>query len=406
MTSQLRVAVANWTSRRVGGIEDYLSLLIPALHGAGFPTALWHEIDTPRDRQLISMPPGTFNFSAAEMGTRAALDALREWRPDVIYVHGLIDAQVEQELMGMGPSVFFLHAYRGTCISGSKTLTRPVAMPCDRAFGWPCLLHYFPQGCGGRSPVTMWQQYKRQSVQLEILRKYTSILTHSTHMSREMEKHGLQADVVPFPVEPISRSEVYAGDGTWRLLYASRMEYLKGGSFLLDALPHVAAAIKRKIHLTLAGDGPERGDLQARARAIETESLTTNFVGWIRQECVGALMQGADLLVVPSVLPEPLGSVGPAAAQHGLPAAAFDVGGIRTWLVDGVSGHLASGTPPTPQGLAAAIVRCLEDPDHYMKLRHGAADVARRFTMTQHLPTLIARLERAASVGAISGMSR
>jgi glycosyltransferase involved in cell wall biosynthesis len=270
-------------------------------------------------------------------------------------------------------------------------------MPCDRTFGWPCLLNYFPHGCGGRSPITMWNQYQRQSVQLDILRKYTNILTHSTHMAREMEKHGLQADVVPFPVELVSRAETYAGDGTWRLLYASRMEYLKGGSFLLDALPLVASATTCRIRLTLAGDGPERGALEARARAIEGDGVTTKFVGWVSQECVGALMRQTDLMVVPSVLPEPFGSVGPAAMQHGLPAAAFDVGGIGTWLIDGVSGHLASGNPPTPRGLAAAIVKCLEDPDHYLALRKGANDIAKRFTMTQHLPTLIAHLEQAAS---------
>src|SRR5206468_4905374 len=141
----------------------------------------------------------------------------------------------------------------------------------------------------------------------------------------------------------------------------------------------------------------ERGALEARARAIETESVATKFVGWVTQERVGALMRQADLMVVPSILPEPFGSVGPAAAQHGLPCAAFDVGGIRTWLVDGISGHLASGNPPTPQGLAAAIVRCLGDSNHYMALRDGASEIAKRFTMTQHLPTLIAHLERAAS---------
>lgn len=405
MTSPLRVAVANWSSRRVGGIEDYLSLLIPALHNAGISTAFWHEIDEPVDRRIIDLPPGVVHLSAAQLGTDAAIHALRQWRPDVIYTHGLIDAQVERQLMSMGPSVFFLHAYRGTCISGGKTFTRPAAMPCDRTFGWPCLLQYFPHGCGGRSPVTMWNQYQRQSLQLDILRKYTNILTHSTHMVREMEKHGVQADVVPFPVESVSHVGTYAGDGTWRLLYASRMEYLKGGSYLLDALPFVAQATKRRIRLTLAGDGPERMDLEARARAIEGDRVTTDFVGWVTQECVGALMRQTDLMVVPSVLPEPFGSVGPAAAQHGLPAAAFDVGGIRTWLVDGISGHLASGNPPTPRGLAAAIVRCLEDSDHYMALREGASEIAKRFTMAQHLPALVARLEQAASVSAVTALS-
>ena len=58
-------------------------------------------------------------------------------------------------------------------------------------------------------------------------------------------------------------------------------------------------------------------------------------------------MKNMDLLVVPSVWPEPFGLVGPEAAHHGVPSAAFAVGGIPEWLVDGVSGHLAAGDRPT-----------------------------------------------------------
>jgi glycosyltransferase involved in cell wall biosynthesis len=106
-------------------------------------------------------------------------------------------------------------------------------------------------------------------------------------------------------------------------------------------------------------------------------------------------MKSADLLVVPSLWPEPFGSVGPAAGQHGLPAAAFAVGGIPQWLLDGVTGHLAPSDPPTSAGLACAIIRCLEDPLHYTALREGARQMASTFTMERHLPELIKVLARA-----------
>ena len=67
----------------------------------------------------------------------------------------------------------------------------------------------------------------------------------------------------------------------------------------------------------------------------------------------------ADLLVVPSLWPEPFGLVGLEAARHRLPVAAFAVGGIPDWLRPGVNGYLAPGDPPTPGGLADAIIACL-----------------------------------------------
>ena len=106
-------------------------------------------------------------------------------------------------------------------------------------------------------------------------------------------------------------------------------------------------------------------------------------------------MLESRLLVVPSVWPEPFGSVGMAAARYGVPAAAFAVGGIPQWLHDGVNGHLSPGTPPTADGLADAIVRCLSDPRHYEALSRAARRMAAAFTMERHLPPLITILQRA-----------
>jgi glycosyltransferase involved in cell wall biosynthesis len=69
--------------------------------------------------------------------------------------------------------------------------------------------------------------------------------------------------------------------------------------------------------------------------------------------------------------------------------AAFDVGGIPDWLLDGVNGFLASGSPPTSEGLAQAIIKCLEDPATYAGLRKGASEVAQQFNIKNHLIALL-----------------
>jgi glycosyltransferase involved in cell wall biosynthesis len=83
-----------------------------------------------------------------------------------------------------------------------------------------------------------------------------------------------------------------------------------------------------------------------------------------------------------------------AAARHGVPAAAFAVGGIPQWLHDGVNGHLAPGSPPTVAGLTDAVVRCLDDPRHYEDLSRGAHRLSATFTMEKHLPALMRIFER------------
>ena len=132
------------------------------------------------------------------MGTGASLRALRDWKPDLLYVQGSENVDLERQLLDVAPAVLFLHTYVGTCISGLKTFTRPTMTPCSRAFGLPCLVQYFPRGCGGNNPVTMVRLYKEQETRLKLLGRYRAILTHTEHMRHEMAKHGLQAQVVPY----------------------------------------------------------------------------------------------------------------------------------------------------------------------------------------------------------------
>jgi glycosyltransferase involved in cell wall biosynthesis len=394
----MRIAIVNWSSRRVGGIEEYLSLAIPALHEAGHDVAFWHEMDVPDDRPTVEVPAGVVDICASRVGMEAAIAAVRQWKPDVVYVHGMRDIGVEKRLLGLGASVYFVHTYTGTCITGAKTFTKPSITPCDRAFGWPCLVQYFPRGCGGRSPITMWRQFAQQSQQLALLQQYSAVLTHTAHIRDEMTRHGVPAAVVSYPVRSNARPTTKTrATGPWRLLFAGRMTRLKGGEYLVDALPTVAAALDRPVHLAFAGDGSERGVLAKRASEIAAASsrISIDFLGWLDSDRVSDVLSATDLLVVPSVWPEPFGSVGPAAASYGVPSAAFDVGGISEWLLDGVSGHLAPGHPPTADGLAAAILKCLADPSHYDELKTGSLNASRRFTMARHLSELLPMLQQA-----------
>ena len=392
----MRLAIASWSSRRVGGVEDYIAALLPALSERGVELAFWHESEGPIDRASIPIPPGVPAIGVSATGVDAAFEQLRAWKPDVIYSQGIQDPAIEARLLDVAPAMLFLHTYTGTCISGTKMFAFPEPTPCERTFGLMCLANYFPRRCGGSSPVTMLSLFRSQSRRLAMLHRYRSILTHTAHMRDEMKRHGLRATLVPFGVDtsrPDDRSR--RGGDTWRLLFAARMERLKGGDYLLHALPEVARAAGRPVHAIFAGDGSERERWERKAREIQaaTASLTIEFTGWISQDAVGELMKTVDLLVVPSVWPEPFGMVGVSAAAHGVPAAAFAVGGIAQWLEDGVTGHLAPANPPTAAGLARTILRCLGDTAHLTELREGARTMAARFTMERHVAALMGELK-------------
>ena len=164
-------------------------MVLPSLRNTGLDVAFWHERDTPVDRAAIEPPPDVPFWCAEEMGAEASLSALREWKPDVLYVNGMQSVYLERRLLDIAPAVLFLHTYTGTCISGQKTFTRPTVVPCARQFGPPCLVQYFPRGCGGNNPLTMVRLYKEQAERLAQLRRYRAILTHTEHMRQEMVRH-------------------------------------------------------------------------------------------------------------------------------------------------------------------------------------------------------------------------
>lgn len=253
----------------------------------------------------------------------------------------------------------------------------------------------------------MLRLYRQQRERLELLSRYRAIVTHSTHMQNEYIKHGLTAERV-FNVRygsgPESDAQGYLdrslpNDRPWRLLFVGRMDPLKGGRELLQALPDVATRLNRNIHLTFAGDGPERAAweaLAARVRRAEPH-LQVDFTGWIDRAAVDTLCAESDLLVLPSLWPEPLALVGLEAARHRLPVAAFDVGGISDWLSPGQNGFLAPGNPPTVDGLVDAIVACLKDPRTLARLREGAARISADFAFDRHVDLLLRAFAEAAS---------
>ena len=108
------------------------------------------------------------------------------------------------------------------------------------------------------------------------------------------------------------------------------------------------------------------------------------------------LLTDCDVLVLPSLWPEPFGLVGSEAARHGVPVVAFAVGGITEWLTDGVNGYLAPGDPPSAAGLAAAIVKCLRNAPAPSSLNRRASDTARRFDLEKHLAGLLELFGRVA----------
>ncbi|MEE9274883.1 MAG: glycosyltransferase family 4 protein, partial [bacterium] len=174
------------------------------------------------------------------------------------------------------------------------------------------------------------------------------------------------------------------------ILALGRLTPEKGFQHLIEALPHIEAPTV----LEIGGDGPYAEELR-RLAARAPERHTVLFSGAIPRGRISEAFARARVAAVPSIWPEPFGIVGLEAMAHGLPAVAFDVGGIRDWLADGETGALVP-RKDIP-ALARALDAYLSDPG--LAQRHGAAGreaVRKRFLPERHISRLLEVFEEAA----------
>lgn len=393
MSQGMRILLVTRHRAVVGGVESYLRTLVPLLQARGHAPGLLFEHDAVPGQVRVDGGLDLPVWSLAALGRQGVLDGVAAWRPERVYQHGVQELDLEEALLERYPALLFLHAYYGTCISGMKRHAFPQPMPCQRVFGPGCLVRYLPRRCGGLSPVTALREYRYQRRRLELVRRYGTVLVGSRAMREEYLRHGLaesQVTCVPLfgdgapDAEPPTPRPL-----SGQVLMVGRLTELKGGVELVRALPRARAALGRELELVVAGEGPERPRMRAEA---EARRVPVRFAGWVDRGERERLMRGADLLAVPGVWPEPFGMVGVEAGGVGLPSVAFAVGGIPDWCEPGVSGELAPGDPPTPEGLADAIVRALGDAGHHARLREGAWRMAQHFRAEAHVDTLCALL--------------
>jgi glycosyltransferase involved in cell wall biosynthesis len=189
-------------------------------------------------------------------------------------------------------------------------------------------------------------------------------------------------DIVPNGVD-ISRFETSArGEAreifgipadTRVIASVGRLSPEKGYDTLLRAMESVVQCCPRCL-LLLAGDGPQRTELQQQASV---------FGGQVRllgaQEDVAPLLAAADVFAAPS-RSEGQGIAVLEAMAAGLPVAASGVGGLVEVVADGRTGLLVP--PDDPPALAEALCTLLLSPEVGAEMgREGRRVVAERYSL-------------------------
>jgi glycosyltransferase involved in cell wall biosynthesis len=396
----VRILFANDGIGDAGGVQSYLAAVMPALAARGHPVALLH-VDPLRAVADSPAPAGATHFSAAQRGIGGAVDDALAWGPDLAFIHNMRVLDVDRRLCAAVPAVKFMHGYFGTCVSGQKAHLFPGPQPCGKPFGPGCIPIYATRRCGRMRPGAIANGYRWAGEQNALFGGYASIVTASTHMRNEYLRNGAPADRVhAIPLFPTIAGDPVGPPADFRVLFLGRMTPIKGGDLLIRAVADASARLGRAIPLTMAGDGPERAAWERLAARLGVDAT---FAGWVDDHARADLYRAASLLAVPSVWPEPFGLVGLEAGVFGVPAVAFDVGGIANWLQPGVNGWLVPGSLPSTGAMADAILHAARNPDLLARMRAGARAAAERMSLAVHVEALERVLAAAADVPVVAG---
>jgi glycosyltransferase involved in cell wall biosynthesis len=382
----MRILLVNEARSGGGGVESYLASVVPELRARGHAVGLLYA--NTASEQGPTDVAAEVSWSVKDLGLDAAIAAARAWRPDVCFAHNMRYLDIEHAIVDAWPTVKMMHAYAGACLSGHKAFSWPRLQPCDRTCGAGCLAHFLPRRCGRLRPDVMLDQYRWATRQQVIFGRYKAMVVASEHMRREFARYGDLASritTIPlFTAGPAAAAPVRNLD----VVFLGRLTPLKGTEVLLEALAAAGRSLGRPLAALVAGDGPARPALTARAAALASEgALRADIPGWLNRARRDAALARASVLALPSQWPEPFGLVGLEAARFGVPAVAFDVGGIRTWLGDGDNGILV----PIAGGARAfgdAVASLLGDRTRLAALSVGATAASARFSAAAHVDAL------------------
>lgn len=357
----------------VGGLERGVRMICDLLEEAGHTCSVVFSHagagELPTTRPAYYMPElAEPHCSGAIVALGRVLD--REM-PDLIVIHEFLVPDVLEWVMARYPSIRYVWGFKLLCPGGRRMWTEP-GIVCQRKSGYLCQAVAYRERCMPRNPRQGLPLIAR-TLQLGSLHRMRSdMIVPSEFMKQLLLREGFDsARVHCLPLcTVLPPAAVAPAENPHQIFCAARLRQEKGVHVLLEAvatLPH--------LRVTIAGDGQERAALEAQAHRLGLADRVT-FTGWLGVEAVAAQVKRSAVVVVPSIWPEPFGLVGIEAMAHARPVVAFDVGGIKEWLVPGETGLLVP--PGDVTELRHALALLTKNHGLAMQLGQRARSVAER----------------------------
>ena len=341
----------------LGGAEANALITAHELKQGGHEVALLHGPSTGKGEENWRRTFASLYF--LEGGASSASHAVQAFRPDLVYVHKMADLLVIEQLIASGlPLVRMVHDHDIYCMRSYKYFPRTREI-CTRSASLYCVF-----GCGafvtrnrdGKFPLK-YVSYSDKRREISLNHRFDRTITVSQFMKEQLVANGFDSSKIEiFPPVPRPGEASLRSDFSDRnlIVYAGQIIRGKGVDVLIESL----ALLKNRFECIILGEGSHREYCEELARRLGVGDRV-HFKGFVPQEELKNYYRECSVMALSSVWPEPIATIGLEVMRYALPVVAFDAGGVRDWLHDGVNGFLVPWMDR--QAFAAALDRLLAD---------------------------------------------
>lgn len=287
--------------------------------------------------------PELSSVIAAPFEDVESLTALAEsYEPDAVVLHHLGSAEISDAMRCRFLTMEVVHTM---LCSGSKLFRRRDTL-CQHPVGPRCLIDWYLGPCGPqRSPLTALRDMDVSAKYVASLKRLETIVVGSRYMRTYLIGEGIDPDrirTVDLAVGPryAYQSEIHRDDRprgeSPTVLFVGRVVYGKGLQYLVRAF----AELNGSARLEVVGEGWFLPNVKRLVGELGVSHLV-HFHGTLTGSDLDDAYERADVVVVPSIVPEPLGLVVGEARRLGLPVVVSEAGGLPEWA-EGDSGVIVT----------------------------------------------------------------
>jgi glycosyltransferase involved in cell wall biosynthesis len=392
----MRILYCNKYNFAFSGTEVYLFDVMELMRTKGHTVALFSMADprgksTEYDQHFVPNVDFKNNSHGAIGGARLAAHAIyssiarvrlrkmiAEFRPDVAHVRNIyhhLSPSILWELKAQGvPAVYHINDFKLLCPSYNMVSHGHACERCHNAQFWHVLTEGCYAGSSGSKVVLAAEAYFHNW-----LRTYekciTRFLAPSHFVKDKLVDNGwpvAKIDVLPhFQRLPTQAPQDAASDSP--ILYFGRLSPEKGLTDLLQAMQRLP-----KIRLRIAGEGPQRPELENMAESLGLANV--EFTGQLTGSRLSDAIAAARFTVLPSRAYETFGKSILESFAFGRSVVASDLGSRRELIHENKTGLLF---PPGNVGKLAETIQVLHERPE-LAAQMGAA--GRELVRKRHSP--------------------